>query len=480
METNTLITITRRLAFHLRPIFRKALNATRNPGPALHFTTGPDGMRVKSKFGDAAVEYSEPGELPHAEMWLPFAFLADVEARRDDPVRLEATDDHRAAAHWRDGNVPQCIQYDPITESDTDNFPEMPQRFTKNAARLLQALHDAVETTDPDSTRYALGCVQLRGKTGALATTDGRQILIENGFEFPWDDDVLIPRTKVFGHKELPQDVPVQIGKTENWVAVRIGPWTFGLRINKDGRYPTIDDHIPKATNAAASIRMSSADKTFLTETLPKLPCNDEYNGPVTVDLNGAVAIRAKGEGPSQPTELVLSGAALSGESTQFNCNRKFLARAVHLGFDNVHVYSPKVPVLCQDDRRSYVFALLDANGAVPPAKDAVRIESPVEKDGVETTNQPKRRRSRTKMSQTKANSNGKSRTAAKRTSGNGKADQNDVAALIEQAEAVKASARETLTKTSELIAALKQHRKQNRIVQSTLASLRQLKTIGA
>ncbi len=83
-------------------------------------------------------------------------------------------------------------------------------------------------------------------------------------------------------------------------------------------------------------------------------------------------------------------------------------------------------------------------------------------------------------MSQPKTNSNGQSRTnGAKRASTNGKAQPNDVTALIEQAEAVKASARETLTKTTELIVALKQHKKQNRIVQSTLSSLRQLRAIG-
>ncbi len=83
-------------------------------------------------------------------------------------------------------------------------------------------------------------------------------------------------------------------------------------------------------------------------------------------------------------------------------------------------------------------------------------------------------------MSQSKTNNNGQSRTnSAKRASTNEKPQPNNVTALIEQAEAVKASARETMTKAGELIAALKQHRKQNRIVRSTLASLRQLKSLG-
>jgi len=50
----------------------------------------------------------------------------------------------------------------------------------------------------------------------------------------------------------------------------------------------------------------------------------------------------------------------------------------------------------------------------------------------------------------------------------------------IEQAEAVKTSLRETLTNTSELITFLKKHRKQTKLVRSTLASLRQLQSIDA
>ena len=48
---------------------------------------------------------------------------------------------------------------------------------------------------------------------------------------------------------------------------------------------------------------------------------------------------------------------------------------------------------------------------------------------------------------------------------------------LIEQAETLKNSLQESLSQTRELIAALKKQKKQSRLVQSTLASLRQLQT---
>ncbi len=78
-------------------------------------------------------------------------------------------------------------------------------------------------------------------------------------------------------------------------------------------------------------------------------------------------------------------------------------------------------------------------------------------------------------MSQSKTNQNGQARN-----NGTGNDDRAGVEVLIEQAEAVKTSLRETLTNTSELISALKKHRKQSRLVRSTLASLRQLQSIDA
>ncbi len=78
-------------------------------------------------------------------------------------------------------------------------------------------------------------------------------------------------------------------------------------------------------------------------------------------------------------------------------------------------------------------------------------------------------------MSQSKTNQNGSARN-----NGTGNDDRAGVEVLIEQAETVKASLRETLTNTTELISALKKHRKQTKLVRSTLASLRQLQSIDA
>jgi len=172
-------------------------------------------MRVRGATPDAAVEYHAPGEFPADRLCAPFELFADIEARKDDPVKLENAGDGSVTASWQDGNVPQLTQYT-VDDVPGDAFPPLPTSTTSNPPRLLEALRDAMATTDDEALRYATDCIQLRGD-GCLLATDGRQILLQNGFEFPWDDELLVPRNLVFGSKDLPGDKPVEVGNTEDW-----------------------------------------------------------------------------------------------------------------------------------------------------------------------------------------------------------------------------------------------------------------------
>lgn len=55
-----------------------------------------------------------------------------------------------------------------------------------------------------------------------------------------------------------------------------------------------------------------------------------------------------------------------------------------------------------------------------------------------------------------------------------------ETASPIEQAVALRAALRDTLSKTNDLIRALQRQKQQSRLVQATLASLRQLQGVGA
>ena len=279
------ITFTRRQASQIRSVFRRAFGS-RGPGPAICFTASAGTLSVRASSADIAAEYCGPCEANTSDaLWVPSSLLDDCEGKRDEPVRVEPTGKGRVAAQWCDGKVPQMIQYEGGDRADIDKFPRVPDTFTENPFRLLHALADAVDSCDPDSARFALGHLQLRGPQGSIGATDGRQLLVQSGFTFPWDGDLLIPRSRVFASAELAGDRPVQVGQAGDWVAFRIGPWTIWLKINKDGRFPDLSRHPPRPADATARCSLSPTDAEFLAQALPRLPCDDELNFPVTLDL---------------------------------------------------------------------------------------------------------------------------------------------------------------------------------------------------
>ncbi len=76
--------------------------------------------------------------------------------------------------------------------------------------RFLQCLAHAIEVTDEASIRYSLGCVQLDGRDGTMAATDGGHMVRFGGFDFPaatnflvrWlDEQVGMPPLDAVGHR---------------------------------------------------------------------------------------------------------------------------------------------------------------------------------------------------------------------------------------------------------------------------------------
>lgn len=487
-----MITITRLRAQQLRGVLRRAFGQFRGTGPAVGFIAGAEGLTVRSMSADAAVEYRAPGVHPNETLWLPFQFLADCEGKRDEPVEL-ATDKSRVIAQWRDGSVPQIVSYDAELPADADKFPVLPATFAENPPRLLRAIADAGECTDPGSVRFALGHIQLRGQLGSIGVSDGRQLLVQSGFVFPWEGDRLIPRNKVFASPELAGDEPVLVGQSGDWVAFRSGPWTIWLAVNKEGRFPDLSRQIPRAADATARCSLSSADVEFLTQTIRRLPSDETFNYPITVELNGSIVIRAKAAEQPRPTEVMLTSSTWSGTPVRLNMNRHFLARAVKLGFQELCIYNKNLPVLCQDEHRQYLWAVLDADSAIPPAEDSIRIESPLATTNSPNPNpNPKRRIPTVNALSTNPTGNGHTPTNgeacanghATRTNGqprkgtNRKANQQDFAALIEQAIKFRTALHDLMHQAGDLVKSLKQYRRQSKAVETTLASIKQLTTL--
>jgi len=476
-----MITVTRRQARRLRAVLRRHPLGIghRGPVPPLVFRAEPNvGLRVRHHQPHLAVECLLPGNgRPEEAIALPLDALADFEGRDDSPVVLEAADSGRTVVRWEDRRVPQTREYAVPEAGGLPLFPAPPASTETGAACLLDALAEAAATTDEGSTRYALDCIQLRGPAGEVVATDGRQILIQGGFRLPWDGDLLVRRTPLFAAHGLPRDRPVAVGKTETHVAIRAGDWTAWLAIRPDARFPRVDRVLPADRGSATRLRLDPADAAFLGDALGRLPGGDAPNAPVTVDLNGKVAVRARGEVGGGVTELVLARSGFTGDPVRLNVNRHFLARALGFGFAEVQVAGPEDPVCCRAGSRSYLWQPLSKESAIGPDDDATRIDStnpgpaPVPAANPEDHATMGRHEStdRTEAARPAAREIRVPAEAARDHAGGG------LAALIQEAVELHGALADARARTHRLIGALRRHRKQSRLTSATLAALRNL-----
>lgn len=474
-----MITITRALARQLRAVFRRAGIGKVHGGygqRALFLANG-DALRVRGLSHNAAVEYQAAHQGGAVQALVPLDLLAACEGSRPDPVQLDFGTADKVTASWTDKRVPVVRDFATSTLDDTLlPFPAQPETLATNGPELWTALREAATTTDQQPHRYALSCVQLCGTSGKIVATDGQQALVQSGFVFPWSDDLLVPASGVFGCRELPSDQPFQVGKTEDWATFRTGPWTISLKLEKDARFPDVTRHLADPRSATSRLCLDASDGDFLVEALPRLPCEDETNCPITLDLNGQVLIRGKGAEQSRATELALSNSRLDGEAITLNSNREYLLHALRLGFRDVHLFGNDQPALCDDGRRQFLWAILAPGAEIPSGPNPIRIASiQHQPDGAGGNHEPRRRKTPVSASIPQSPPIGdKTATKAKRSSASKKPSP------IEQAIAFRDALRTAVVQANELTRSLKQQKREARLVQSTLASLRQLQKVGA
>ena len=246
-----MITLTRSQVRRLRVAFRRAALGIAHRGIVSELVLRAEGgqLRAQHRYCDLAVECVETGDhRPAATIAIPLDALADFEGPADTPVVIEAVAPDRTVVRWEDRGIPQSREYSLITPVDRlEPMPASPATWASNPAGLLDALAEAAETSTPDSTRYALECIQLQGHRGQVVATDGRQLLVRSGYSLPWTEDLLIKARPIFACRALPRDRPVEVGRTDTHVFVRVGPWTISCAIQTDLRFPAVDRVIPAA-----------------------------------------------------------------------------------------------------------------------------------------------------------------------------------------------------------------------------------------
>ena len=477
-----MITLSRRQARRLRATFRRhALGlSARGPVPPLVLVAEPGaGLRVRHHTAALAVEFLLAGRFAPAEaIALPLDALADVEGPDDSPVVLEALGPGSVVARWDDRGVPQTRDYAVADPAGLPPFPPLPSRLTAGSAALLEALAEAGRVAGEDSPRYALGSIQLRGSAGEVVATDGRQVLVRSGLAMPWDDDLLVRPLPPFAARDLPGDRPVEVGRSGAHVVLRAGTFTLWLAVRDDARFPRVDGLLRDGDAAATTLHLDRLDAGFLAGALEALPGGDAANAPVTLDLNGAVAVRARPDEGGRATELVLPRSRYDGPPVRLATARAFLATALGLGLRELRLSGPSGPVMGREGGLAYAWQPLDHDSALPQADDAIRIEpeegrAPVTSRPSSSRPTPTAHEARTRRPLAATVNPPAAPPAIPAPPASG------LAGLIREAEALHEALADARGRSGRLVAALRKHRKQSRLVQETIRSLRELRLQG-
>jgi len=324
--------------------------------------------------------------------------------------------------------------------------PAAPAVFDVVSPAFLNALHEAGRCAAGEDTKYAVSRLQVRGVPGQVVGTDSKQALVHGGFRLPFQDDVLVPALPVFGLKELTRDGPVRVGRTKAGLCVGAGEWLIWLPADADAGFPDVDG-VVRRTQGGTRLVVGDADAARLVADLPKMPKAGEAYAPVTVMVGQKPALGAGA------VHVRLAASEGSGPPATWTMNRAYLHRALLLGFRDFSTKKATSSLVATNGAHTYLFALLDADPAVPapPEPAAVASASPATQ-GVSRMRPPDpHRRPEPPLD-------------------------DEAPDLPAEVDALRAVLGDALTRAGRLAGLLKHDRKQRKAVASVLSSLQQLK----
>jgi hypothetical protein len=412
---------------------------------------------------------------------VPLSLLESFEGNGEEPVTLEARKTG-GRARWSDRGLPRSIEFD--LPEPPKSWSEVPEKVSPAPRALLSALHEAGRSTGRAPVRYAMDRVQVRGSAGEVNGTDGKQCLIQSGFDFPFQEDLLVPALSVFGSKEFAREEEVRVGLAENWLYVAAGPWSVWLRHDSEARFPDVRSAIPNAPGTQFVLAEPAA--TLLLGDLEAWPKDFGGAAGVALDLAGRVGARARLNHSGEVVKRVLEESEVTGPPTTVVLFREHLARALALGFRQFRCASPGRPLVAWDESRTYLTAPLDAKDAVPPAGgpkprnparaqsratpvDATKLAPPSRAVAVKLPEPPA---IPSPLSLRRSPMPARDSAPPER---NGQPEPPPDLDLLNEAEAVRQLLSEAAGRVLRLVSALKQFRKERRALASAFTSLKQL-----
>jgi hypothetical protein len=357
-------------------VFRRAVpnSTTARSTASVHIVGGRDGLRLRM-VGDVSIEFYHRTSAEAVTFSIPLNALSDCAGRGNGSVTFQSSRDGRVQASWEQSGIPNRRDY--TASGRVVEFPAWPGRDLGNKPSLLSALDAAMQIPVGGAGRISLTHIQLRGKEGDICATDGRQLLIQGGFKFPWKETVVLPRTSVFAAEELYQGEVVCVARSQSHILFRAGPWTVAIAIATAVRFPDVNAVIPKPSSNATRWFVSADEAAALSEMLDKLPGAGDEHAPITLDLGRSVVIRAQAENDKRCTEVAVPRSRTESKPVRVAMDRRILKRALDLGFSCFQITASDKPILCQDENRVFVWVVLSPENTLKPQPGAARVMLP-------------------------------------------------------------------------------------------------------
>jgi hypothetical protein len=245
-----MIVMPRGLARSFRAVARKCgVGRAKGPSPPVLIVVS-NGKLTLTKFG--AVAFSVETESPTSSdirIMVPMDLLEMIEGTGTAELTVS---DSEVTAQWETSAGVRSEVFKLLVPDQLHDLPGLPDKWSETSSNLLLALHECGRTTAKDAaSRFSLERVQVNGKDGTVVATNGVQALVWGGFAFPFKESLLISAIPVFGTKDLSNASEVKVGCTADHLVVRADLWTIWLAIDKTGKYPNVEDHIPKSYSAS-------------------------------------------------------------------------------------------------------------------------------------------------------------------------------------------------------------------------------------
>jgi len=336
--------------------FNKVINK-RTHLPVLHHVhiqPGPEGLvQLTATNLEETLTYNLTGAYGQFDSFLfPFSELkvAAKDMKRDDRLALGSPKDGfiPITAVVNDNSLFKNVPVPPVSEWPVCR-KQIPTTMRK-LGEFLAAYQKALPFVSTDPVRYVLNCVFFHHAEQVVVGTDGRRLARFSISSSPFEQDVIIPATKVLKNGMLNVELGGLGVLTEddtNTIEINTAVWSYQARC-PEGIYPNYMQVIPEDNGFNGTLTIHPDDLGLIKAAVAQL-CSDEAEAVVLFADGDVVALLSTCVGEDgQRGRVILSSSAAEMQSPVANVvNGQFLLDALKAGFDTFRLSEEPRPWLC-------------------------------------------------------------------------------------------------------------------------------------